>query len=121
MEKAALDFAGVLNVFYLTTRSIEDGLEESVGGEIALFVATCELARSSSPCVLRRGFHRVRLRFCAPTSAGGAVPIFYWCLISPSLGLLRGEDDRGAEAERYITQPLALLTVASSRCALHLL
>eukprot|EP00903_Cladosiphon_okamuranus_P022061 g20288.t1 len=40
MEEAAPDFAGTLNVFYLTTRSLEDALAESVSGEIGLFVAT---------------------------------------------------------------------------------
>ena len=42
MEEAAPDFAGTLNVFYITSRSIDDALAESIGGEIVLFIATCE-------------------------------------------------------------------------------
>lgn len=42
VEEAAPDFAGTLNVFYITSRSIDDALEESITGEIMLFVATCE-------------------------------------------------------------------------------
>lgn len=42
MEEVAPDFAGTLNVFYLTSRSIDDALIESVAGEIMLYIATCE-------------------------------------------------------------------------------
>ena len=42
MEESAPDFADVLNVFYLTSRSIEDALEEAVFGEVFLFLATCK-------------------------------------------------------------------------------
>lgn len=42
MEEAAPDFAGTLNVFYITSRSTDDGIEASITGEIGLFVATCE-------------------------------------------------------------------------------
>lgn len=42
MEETAPDFAGTMNVLYLTTRSIEDALAESVTGEIGLFIGTCE-------------------------------------------------------------------------------
>eukprot|EP00752_Nemacystus_decipiens_P008590 g7670.t1 len=40
MEEAAPDFADTVNVFYITSRSIDDALAESIGGEIVLFVAT---------------------------------------------------------------------------------
>lgn len=43
MEDRASDFSGTLNVFYITSRSIDDALGESIGGEIILFVITCEL------------------------------------------------------------------------------
>lgn len=33
----------VFNIHYLTSRSIDDALEESVSGEIFLFITTCEL------------------------------------------------------------------------------
>lgn len=42
MEEEAPRFADVLNVFYLTSRSIDDALAESITGEIVLFIATCE-------------------------------------------------------------------------------
>ena len=60
VEEAATDFAGVLNVFYLTSRSIEDGLAESIIGEMRLFTATCEsVVPSSRLCLLTfRSFER---------------------------------------------------------------
>lgn len=42
MEERQDDF-DALNVFYITSRSIDDALEESVSGEIFLFITTCEL------------------------------------------------------------------------------
>lgn len=49
MEEAATDFTGVLNVFYLTSRSIQDGLAESIVGEMPLFTATCKSFHCGSP------------------------------------------------------------------------
>ncbi|CAM9459401.1 unnamed protein product [Scytosiphon promiscuus] len=46
MEEAQEDYANVLNVFYLTSRSTDDALEESVSGEIFLFITTCEFVKS---------------------------------------------------------------------------
>eukprot|EP00903_Cladosiphon_okamuranus_P015713 g14505.t1 len=40
MEDAAPDLAGTLNLFYITSRSIDDALAESITGEIMLFVLT---------------------------------------------------------------------------------
>ena len=42
MEESVADFAGVLSVAYITSRSTDDGLNESVNGETFLFVITCE-------------------------------------------------------------------------------
>lgn len=41
MDEAADDF-DVLDVFYLTSRSTDDALNESVTGEMFLFITTCE-------------------------------------------------------------------------------
>ena len=41
--EAEQDNYGDLNIEYMTGRSLDDGLEESVSGEIFLFVATCML------------------------------------------------------------------------------
>lgn len=50
MEEKQDDFADVLNVFYLTSRSTDDALEESLSGELFLFVVTCELMERASHC-----------------------------------------------------------------------
>lgn len=42
LEASTDDFADVFEVYYLTSRSFDDALEESVSGEIFLYVATCE-------------------------------------------------------------------------------
>ncbi len=57
MEESAPDFAGVLSVFYLTSRSVEDALDESVSGEAFLYVATCEFRLPVS------GFDSSRVNF----------------------------------------------------------
>lgn len=36
------DADDVYNIQYLTARSIDDALDESISGEISLFIATCE-------------------------------------------------------------------------------
>ncbi|CAM9503125.1 unnamed protein product, partial [Ectocarpus sp. 13 AM-2016] len=40
LEASTDDFADVFEVFYVTSRSFDDALEESVSGEIFLYVAT---------------------------------------------------------------------------------
>lgn len=45
MEDRQDDFTDVLNVFYLTSRSTDDALQESLSGEIFLFLTTCELPK----------------------------------------------------------------------------
>ena len=42
LEGEVDSYASVVNVKYPTSRSIDDALGESVGGEIPLFIATCE-------------------------------------------------------------------------------
>jgi len=41
MENNADEYESVFGITYITSRSIDDALEESVSGEISLFVATC--------------------------------------------------------------------------------
>lgn len=55
MEDVQDDFPNVLNVFYLTSRSTDDALAESVSGEIFLFITTCEQKLTfASPLFLRQ-------------------------------------------------------------------
>ena len=42
MEEAAISFHDIFNVKYLTGRSLSDALNESLSGELFLFVITCE-------------------------------------------------------------------------------
>lgn len=42
MEDKAESYSSIFTVLYLTGRSIDDALAESVSGEIYLFIATCE-------------------------------------------------------------------------------
>ena len=42
MEDLNGDFADVVSVLYLTSRSLDDAFDESISGEIFLFAATCE-------------------------------------------------------------------------------
>lgn len=42
MDERQHDFADVMNVLYLTSRSTDDALAESVSGEMFLFITTCE-------------------------------------------------------------------------------
>lgn len=47
MEEATDDF-DVVDVYYFTSRSIDDALSESVSGEIYLFITACEGVAKSS-------------------------------------------------------------------------
>lgn len=40
--EAEVDNIDVFNVKYMTGRSIDDALEESISGEVFLFIVTCE-------------------------------------------------------------------------------
>lgn len=42
MSEVADSFSSTFNVVYRTGRSIDDALEESISGELYLFVTTCE-------------------------------------------------------------------------------
>lgn len=55
--EAEADTYSVFNVLYLTGRSIDDALEESVSGELFLFITTCEL-RDESKNGMRRVLYR---------------------------------------------------------------
>lgn len=48
MEDEADEYESFFGITYITSRSIDDALEESVSGEISLFVTTCAF------CVLWR-------------------------------------------------------------------
>lgn len=54
MEDVTEDF-DVVDLYYLTSRSIDDALEESVTGEIFLFITTCKrMAKSYKSDLTKR-------------------------------------------------------------------
>lgn len=57
MEESQDDFADVFSVLYLTSRSIDDALAESVSGEIFLYIATCELEEEAGDSRSREKSH----------------------------------------------------------------
>lgn len=49
MAAAAISYDGVFNVKYMTGRSLNDALNESLSGELFLFVITCEWSDHRAP------------------------------------------------------------------------
>ncbi|CAM9613684.1 unnamed protein product [Ectocarpus sp. 12 AP-2014] len=68
MDEAADDF-DVLDVYYLTSRSTEDALEEAVSGEIFLFITTCKRMAMSNKTLGQNAPGLMQLGFSADAIA----------------------------------------------------